>query len=132
VEPGCVIIGGDQIVACGARVFGKPGDSAGAVGQLLELSGTTHELYTALAVAHPGGLVVHTDRTRLHARRIDRAAAERYVAADRPYDCAGGYKLEERGISLFERIESDDQSAVTGLPLIALTTILRDLGYAIP
>ncbi len=49
-----------------------------------------------------------------------------------PVDCAGSYKLESRGITLFERIESDDHSAIIGVPLIALTTILRSLGFAIP
>ena len=74
----------------------------------------------------------HTDVTRLRMRRLSRAAIERYVAADRPLDCAGSYKLESRGIVFFDRIESDDQTAVTGLPLIALVSILRELGFEIP
>ena len=65
-------------------------------------------------------------------RSLDRAAIERYVAADRPIDCAGSYRLEERGITLFESIDSEDHSAITGLPLIALTTILRQIGFVIP
>jgi septum formation protein len=65
-------------------------------------------------------------------RTLDRAALERYVAADEPLDCAGAYKLECRGVSLFERIESADASAITGLPLLALTHILADLGYTVP
>ena len=65
-------------------------------------------------------------------RRLSHEAIERYVAADQPLDCAGSYKLESRGIALFEKIESDDHTAVTGLPLIALVTILRELGYEIP
>jgi septum formation protein len=68
----------------------------------------------------------------LQMRRLSLAAIERYVAADQPIDCAGAYKLESRGIVLFEKIESDDQTAVTGLPLIALVTILRELGYEVP
>ena len=79
-----------------------------------------------------GGRVCHTDITRLRMRRLTRDAIERYVAADNPIDCAGSYKLESRGIVLFDRIESDDQSAITGLPLIALVNILRDMGFAIP
>ena len=58
--------------------------------------------------------------------------AGRYVEADRPLDCAGSYKLESRGIALFERIDSDDHSAIVGLPLIALTSILRTIGFEIP
>ncbi|MBV8076170.1 MAG: Maf family protein, partial [Planctomycetaceae bacterium] len=68
----------------------------------------------------------------LHMRPLDRDAIARYVAADLPLDCAGSYKLERRGITLFERIESEDHTAITGLPLIALTTILREIGHVIP
>ena len=57
---------------------------------------------------------------------------KRYVNADRPINCAGRYKLESRGIVLFDQIESDDHSAITGLPLIALVTILREMGFPVP
>jgi len=130
--PGSVIVGGDQVVAFGGRVFGKPGDPERAVDQLALMAGRVHELITAIAVVHPGGLVEHADVTTLTMRPLTRSALARYVAADRPVDCAGGYKLEERGIALFERIESDDHTAVTGLPLIALTSILLGLGFEIP
>jgi septum formation protein len=132
VEPGAVVIGGDQLVVFEGRVFGKPGGPEEAVGQLLAMAGRAHDLITAVAVRHPGGLVEHTDVTTLWMRPLSRAEVERYVEADRPFDCAGSYKLEERGITLFERIESADHTAVTGLPLITLTTILRDLGFAVP
>jgi septum formation protein len=75
---------------------------------------------------------LHTDVTTLRMRPLSRAEITRYVAADLPLDCAGGYKLEERGIALFESIESADHTAITGMPLIALVTILRGLGYAVP
>jgi septum formation protein len=65
-------------------------------------------------------------------RPLTRAEIERYVAADQPLDCAGSYKLEDRGIVLFDKIETNDQTAITGLPLIALTSFLRELGFAIP
>ena len=65
-------------------------------------------------------------------RGFSRAAIERYVAADQPLDCAGAYKLEAKGIVLFERIESEDHTAITGLPLVALVTILTELGFEIP
>ncbi len=65
-------------------------------------------------------------------RPLVRAEAERYIEADRPFDCAGSYKIEERGIGLFERIESVDQTAITGLPLIAVARMLRGFGFAIP
>ncbi|HEX8199309.1 MAG TPA: nucleoside triphosphate pyrophosphatase [Isosphaeraceae bacterium] len=131
-EPRATLIGGDQLVAIDGRVLGKPGSIEGAVEQLLALAGRAHELITALAVWHGGRVVVHTDVTTLWLRPLELPEIERYVAADRPLDCAGSYKLEARGITLFERIDARDHSAVTGVPLIALTSILRDLGYRIP
>jgi septum formation protein len=74
----------------------------------------------------------HTDITRLHMRRLSEAEIQRYLSADQPYDCAGSYKLEERGITLFEAIRSEDHSAITGLPLIAVTTMLRVCGFQVP
>jgi septum formation protein len=131
-EPRSTIIGCDQLVSFGGRIFGKPGSVERAVYQLQSMSGQTHDLVTALVVVRGSDIFRHTDVTRLRMRPLTRAAIERYVAADRPFDCAGSYKLESRGIVLFDRIESEDQSAITGLPLIALATILRDLGLPIP
>jgi septum formation protein len=132
IEPDAAVVGSDQLVAFEGQVFGKPGDAARAVDQLLTFAGKAHELITTLAVVSDGRTFEHTDVTTLWMRPLTRAEAERYVARERPLDCAGSYKLEEGGITLFERIDSRDHTAVTGLPLIALTTILRDLGFAIP
>jgi septum formation protein len=132
LEPEAVVIGGDQLVEFQGLVFGKPGSADRAIEQLGQLAGRSHRLITSLAVCHRGEMTVHNDVTTLHMRSLGRAEIERYVAADRPLDCAGSYKLERRGIALFERIVSEDQTAITGLPLIALTTILRGLGMAIP
>ena len=131
-HPLAAIIGGDQVATIDGRILGKPGTAAKAAEQLALLAGRTHELITAIVVRHGAQAHAHTDVTRLTMRRLDRAQIERYVAADRPLDCAGSYKLECRGVALFERIESDDHSAITGLPLIALTRILTGLGFAIP
>ncbi len=131
-ESGSVILGGDQLVALEGQILGKPGSASRAVEQLLRLAGRSHELFTAVAVVYQGRVVMHTDLTTLWMRPLDHAAAERYVEADRPFDCAGSYKIEERGISLFDRIESSDQTAITGLPLIAVAKILRGFGFAIP
>jgi septum formation protein len=131
-EPNSAIIGCDQLVSFEGRIFGKPGTADRAVDQLASMSGRTHELITALVVIRGAEVCHHTDITRLRMRPLAREAIERYVAADRPLDCAGGYKLESRGIVLFDRIESEDHSSVTGLPLIALVTILRELGFPIP
>ncbi len=135
-QPAAVVIGSDQLAAIeheGAwTILGKPGTPARAVEQLALLSGRTHVLITAMVVARGQERWRHTDITRLTMRLLERAALERYVAADQPLDCAGAYKLECRGITLFEAIASEDSSAITGLPLLALTRILAGLGYALP
>jgi septum formation protein len=132
LEPGTTIIGGDQVVSFQGRIFGKPRTVERAIEQLAAMAGESHELITALVVIRGERAFRHTDVTRLWMRALSRPALTRYVAADQPLDCAGSYKLEERGITLFERIESDDHTAITGLPLIALVSILRELGYEIP
>jgi septum formation protein len=131
-EPEATIIGGDQLAVCEGQVFGKPGTLRLAEEQLWQLAGKSHDLITAVAVCQRSRIMTHTDVTTLRMRPLSRLEIERYVAADRPIDCAGSYKLEERGIALFEAIDTNDPSAITGLPLIALSQILRRLGYAIP
>jgi septum formation protein len=135
-QPEAVVIGSDQLAAVEVdgrwTILGKPGTATKAVDQLALLSGRTHVLITAMVVARDSERWRHTDVTRLTMRPLERAALERYVAADQPLDCAGAYKLECRGITLFAAIDSADASAITGLPLLALTRILAGLGYAIP
>jgi septum formation protein len=132
-EPDAVVIGCDQLVSLDGRVFGKPGDAGRAAEQLAAMSGRVHELITAMVVIAPDGRRFdHTDVTRLTMRRLDPEAIARYVARDAPLDCAGSYKLEQGGIALFERIESADHSAITGMPLLALGEILAGLGWSIP
>jgi septum formation protein len=131
-EPTAAIIGCDQTVALKGRVFGKPLTFERAVDQLACLAGQTHDLITAMVVIRGTDVVRHTDVTSLQMRQLSRTAIERYVSADQPLDCAGSYKIESRGIVLFEKIESEDHSAITGLPLIALVSILRDIGFEIP
>jgi len=131
-EPDAAIIGCDQLVSFQGQIFGKPATFARAVDQLEKMAGETHELITALVVISGERTYRHTDVTKLQMRPLSRASIERYVAADQPLDCAGSYKLESRGIVLFDKIETDDHTTITGVPLIALTTILRDLGFEIP
>ena len=127
-----IIIGGDQLVSAGGKILGKPGSRLAAIEQLRSLSGRTHDLLTAVAVGSDGRWVEHLDVTALTMRALSLREIERYVEADEPWDCAGSYKIESRGITLFERIESQDQTAITGMPLIALTAILREFGVVIP
>lgn len=132
LEPAAVVVGCDQLVHLDGRIFGKPGGIPQAVAQLEALSGRTHELITAMIVIRGAQRFMHADVTRLTMRPLDRRPLERYVAHDLPLDCAGSYKIEERGVALFERIETEDFTAITGLPLLALTRILGRLGFETP
>lgn len=132
LEPDAIVIGSDQCAALGDEVLDKPGTAANAIDQLLRLQGREHRLLTAVAIAHPRGLVEFVDTTRLTMRHLDRASIERYVAAEQPLDCAGSYKIEGLGIALFAAIASEDQTAIMGLPLLRLGEELRRLGITLP
>ena len=130
--PDATLIGGDQLACLNGTILDKPGTHARALEQLAQLSGHTHELITAIAVWSAGRWIKHTDVTKLGMRHLSAEQIERYLRADQPYDCAGSFKLEQRGMALFEKIESEDHSAVTGLPLLALSRILIELGFPLP
>lgn len=131
--PDAHILGCDQLVEIDGQVLGKPGTAESAVRQLSRLAGSSHRLVTAFALQHPDRSVTeHLEIHTLHMRSLSRAEIERYVAADQPLDCAGSYKIEARGIVLFDRIEGADFTAIVGLPIIALTTALRAQGFVVP
>ena len=131
--PGEIVIGGDQLATIHGAVLGKPGTVEAAVDQLEVLSGHTHTLVTAMTVIGPDGTEYsHLDLSYLTMRALGRKDLARYVARDLPIDCAGSYKLEEAGVALFERVQTDDYNAITGLPLLSLVRILSGLGVAIP
>lgn len=131
-HPQSVVIGCDQVVTMGGERLGKPGSAAAAIAQLQRLRGREHRLLTAVAIVHPGGLAEFVDVTRLSMRALSDAEVERYVKAEQPVDCAGSYKVEALGITLFDRIDSRDHTAITGLPLLQLSAELRRLGFAMP
>jgi septum formation protein len=130
--PEAIVIGSDQVCALDERVFGKPGDAEGAVKQLLALQGREHRLITAVAVAHRGQVERFTEVAALHMRALDEGEVQRYVAAERPLDCAGSYRIESLGIALFESIHCHDHTAIVGLPLLRLCAVLRGFGVAVP
>lgn len=127
-----IVIGSDQVAAAGERVLGKPGDAARCRAQLASLSGHSAQFYTACAVLGAGVRLAHVDTTTVVFRTLSPPEIERYVAREQPYDCAGGFKAEGLGISLFECIESQDPTALIGLPLIWLAGALRGVGYQVP
>lgn len=131
--PEAIVIGSDQLVDLNGTVLGKPGTIAAAIDQLLSMSGKTHRLLTAVCIAAPGKPVKsNMNETRLTMRHLSADEALRYVERDQPLDCAGSYKIESLGISLFEKIETEDFTAIMGLPLIQVSQTLRELGVPIP
>jgi len=131
--PGAVVIGSDQCALRGDEVLGKPGDVATACEQLLAASGRRIDFHTAVCVRDAEGIDhVFSDITRVRFRVLDADSVRRYVEAEQPLDCAGSFKVEGLGITLFEAVESRDPTALVGLPLIALAACLRQLGYALP
>ena len=133
-RPDCIVIGSDQCSECRGRILGKPGSIERAIEQLSEAAGQWVTLSTAVAVHDPdsGRSEVAQVPTRVKFRQLERSAIERYVHSDRPLDCAGAFRVEGLGISLFERIHGDDPNALIGLPLIALNRLLGRVGVIRP
>jgi septum formation protein len=132
-HPDALIIGSDQVADCDGRPIGKPGSHDGAVALLTALSGRAVVFYTGLALldARSSRCATAMVDVRSTFRRLSAAEIERYVSLEQPYDCAGAVKSEGLGIALFESIESDDPTALIGLPLIRLTGMLRDAGVSV-
>ena len=130
VVPNALVIGSDQVASLGGQVLRKPGSPEVAVAQLRAAQGKTVLFHTAVAViaTESGATLQHVDRTEVLFRRLDDAALERYVQLENPLDCAGSFKSEGLGVALFERISSQDPTALIGLPLIFVADALRKLG----
>ena len=130
VAPNAIVIGSDQVASLDGQVLRKPGSAEVAVAQLRLAQGRTVVFNTAVAVIATGSgtTLRHVDRTEVLFRRLDDAALERYVQLESPLDCAGSFKSEGLGVALFERISSEDPTALIGLPLIFVADALRKLG----
>ncbi len=127
-----VVIGADQVAVLGEHVLSKPGTHENAVAQLRALRGRRVSFLTAVAVARAGAGATRVALvpTEVEFRDLDDAAIEAYLRADQPYDCAGAAKIESLGIALVHRVDSDDPTALVGLPLIALVDLLAEFGVA--
>lgn len=132
--PDAVVIGSDQVAAAGSRILDKPGNAATNRAQLAALSGTSARFYTGCAVVKPSSSLrlSHVDTTTVYFRPLTTGEIGRYVEREKPFDCAGGFKAEALGASLFESIESSDPTALIGLPLIWLAGALRRAGFPLP
>jgi septum formation protein len=128
-RPEACVIGSDQVCMLNGELLGKPGSFDQAIAQLSKMQGQHHELITAVTLISPQGEINFHNRTLLFMRPLTIDQIKAYVAEDKPLDCAGSYKLETKGIKLFEKIEMDDHTSIIGLPLIQLNNHLLQLGY---
>ena len=126
-----LIIGADQLAVLNSQVLGKPGSHQKAVEQLLAASGHVVTFLTAVCILDPveRARYEYTDTTTVSFRDFDRRLAEAYLRLDKPYDCAGSFKLEGAGFVLFESVKTDDPTALIGLPMIWVADRLLQLGY---
>jgi septum formation protein len=129
-----LIIGADQLAVLEDQVLGKPGTAQKAVEQLLAAAGKTVRFLTAVCILDPVGRTryEHTDVTTVRFRRFDRRLAEAYVRHDMPLDCAGSFKIEGAGFVLFEAVDTEDPTALIGLPMIWVADRLLALGFLLP
>jgi len=132
--PDALIIGCDQVAAVGATLLNKPGTHARAVEQLKLMSGKQIAFFTALCLLNARTLQRQTAivPVTVHMRELSTGQIERYLQAERPYDCAGSARIEGLGITLAARLEGDDPNALIGLPLIKLCDMLRNEGVGLP
>ncbi len=130
---GCWVLGSDQVADLDGQPLGKPGHREAAIAQLHAMSGRRVRFHTAVALqAADGTLLEALDTTTVVLRTLREPEIERYVDAERPFDCAGSFKVEGLGISLFEAVHNRDPTALIGLPLIATARLLRQAGFAAP
>jgi len=133
-HPDAWVIGSDQVAQCADAMLDKPGSSEQAHAQLRAASGRELRFHTALCLSNVSSTACWQvlDLTRVQCRVLTDAEIGRYITADQPLDCAGSFKAEGLGISLFDHIRSDDPTALIGLPLIALCHLLRQAGFNVP
>ncbi|TDN55796.1 septum formation protein [Azoarcus indigens] len=133
-HPDALIIGSDQVAYLGVEVFGKPGTTENAVRQLQRMRGETVVFHTALTLLNTRSGATQTVGVPTHARfrQLSDEEIRRYVEKEKPLDCAGSAKSEGLGIALLEAMSGDDPTALIGLPLIALSRMLRHEGLDIP
>lgn len=131
--PNAIIIGSDQVATLDGQQIGKPGSHANALSQLQKMRGNKVIFHTALCVVDNRNPIAHAVQienvqTFVTFRDLSDSELDAYLCIEQPYDCAGSAKNEGLGIAIIEKIESIDPTALTGLPLIALTTMLRHAG----
>lgn len=129
-HPDALIIGSDQVCCFKEQILGKSGNRANAIAQLSLLNGQSACFMTGLCLfnAATGNKQILVDEFRVHFRQLTPAQIAFYVDQEQPFDCAGSFKSEGLGITLFKRLEGDDPNSLVGLPLILLSEMLRQEG----
>ncbi|MCP4295596.1 MAG: septum formation protein Maf [Proteobacteria bacterium] len=128
--PDSMIISADQLISINNRVLGKPGNFEKAQEQLEGMNGQTHQLICAVAVIYQDRVEVACDQAQLTMRKLSSEEISNYLRMDRPIYCAGSYKIESLGASLFDEITTRDSSTIIGLPINLLISILRSFGFS--
>lgn len=126
------VLGSDQVPSLDGVVLAKPGTRAAGMEQLRAFSGKAVEFHTAVTLIGGPRPLAAADLTVVRFRELDDAEIERYLDAEPAWDCAGSFKAEGLGITLFNAVESRDPTALIGLPLIAVRSLLAQAGYTIP
>lgn len=129
-----LIIGSDQVAVLDGRIIGKPGNRQAAIAQLQAASGRSLTFYTGLCLLDSATRQLQVDCVpfTVHLRTLSDAQIERYVDREQPFDCAGSFKSEGLGISLFRATEGSDATSLIGLPLIRLCDMLNQAGIEVP
>lgn len=129
-----LIIGSDQVAVLDGRIIGKPGNRQAAIAQLQAASGRNLTFYTGLCLLDSTTRQLQVDCVpfTVHLRTLSDAQIERYVDREQPFDCAGSFKSEGLGISLFRATEGSDATSLIGLPLIRLCDMLNQAGIEVP
>ncbi|MGD2136807.1 MAG: Maf family nucleotide pyrophosphatase [Gammaproteobacteria bacterium] len=129
-----LIIGSDQAATTGERILGKPGTHEHAMRQLRQLSGERVVFQTGLCLlnSETGELQLDAVPYTVQFRQLGDRQIEHYLRQEKPYNCTGSFKSEGLGITLFEYMEGEDPTALVGLPLIRLTTMLANAGIVLP
>ncbi|POD81335.1 septum formation inhibitor Maf [Pseudomonas syringae group genomosp. 3] len=132
--PGHLIIGSDQVAVLDGQILGKPHTFERALEQLTAASGSRVTFLTGLALLNSSTRECQVDCVpfTVHMRELDQASIERYLRAEEPYDCAGSFKAEGLGVSLFRSTEGADATSLIGLPLIRLVDMLIKEGVSVP
>ncbi len=129
LAPNSLVIASDQVAECGGELLGKPGSAERATTQLMRLQGKTVFFHTAVCLTDGETLEHRNVKTAVKMRDLSAPQIQRYVELENPIDCAGAFKSEALGVALMNSLQSEDPTALIGLPLIATIDLLEKFGH---